>query len=510
MKDRAPSFSPSPLISSIRAANRASLAALMSALMLTACGGGGDQVSGVGVDSTPAEEQQSDQQAQANGTVNMFMMDDLTLDYSKVWVTIERVTVEDTSGTLHSLFAPTSGSGEVVNLTELDNIGELLAIHSLPVGNYSNIRVTLGREVQLEDQAGTLTQATFDSTGDFVLLVDGSFDILSGLDLSIALDFDLSQFTYDASTNLVTPVVILRQQSELASLDQSFVERSGSVVAIDASGFDFRPDDSSENLRVELSGIATITDEATGTVYSTLDALAVGQQLDLFGDYDLTTATLTAISIHIEAEPGQAGIDPLVEVEGIVEAWDPDNRELLLDVRESDVLIPSATLTLQLDDNAHFIRGSEHLLAVGQRLELLGDWDGIHLNVDLIEIEGTPSNASDDDDEEDSEGFSYGEVEGTLVSVTDQTLILTVEEEEYTGVAVGTDLTVDFSNAWFKRGSEDDLVVGAQAEFKGELVTEGLEGQSESRFIATLVELQFGNDDDEDDEDEQDEDEDDE
>ncbi len=171
---------------------------LALAFMLYSCGGGGG--SGGSSGST------------ATGKASLYITDDMSDSYQQVLVTLYKVEFEKASDkTLVTAFEDTQGV--TYDLTELRGIIEKLG--SLPQGSYSKVYLTLGEGLILVDNTGNELNPTFDdsnawttcSAGKCTMEVPGAANVTRNQ--QVILDFDLKQFTYDATTNKVTAKIVL-------------------------------------------------------------------------------------------------------------------------------------------------------------------------------------------------------------------------------------------------------------------------------------------------------------
>lgn len=171
---------------------------LALAFMLYSCGGGGGSSSGSSSTST--------------SKASLYITDDISDSYQQVLVTLYKVEFEKSSDkTLVTAFEDTQGV--TYDLTELRGIIEKLG--SLPQGSYSKVYLTLGDGLILVDNAGNELSPTFNdsnawttcSASKCVIEVPGAANVTKNQ--NVILDFDLKQFTYDATTDKVTAKIVL-------------------------------------------------------------------------------------------------------------------------------------------------------------------------------------------------------------------------------------------------------------------------------------------------------------
>jgi len=442
---------------------------------LAACGGSDDSTQSTSGSTT--------------GTVSVMITDNLTLTYSEVWVNVQAITAADANGVVVDLYRNTAG--QTHNLSQLVNIGALVDAQAIATGTYTTFEILMDNQIQLVDAGGVTTNATFDQTGNpnFTLSVTGQLVVDANQMTSLLLDFDLQQFTYDAPTNTVTPVVV---QQDPATLNQTIATVNGQVQAVNsATQFVVTPATGGANITVNLHATATVTDTATATVAADTTPLTVGTQVTITGTYDATNLSVIASAVGV-VTGGSVTINS--EVEGFVTAF--DGTTLTIDVKEASFLPGSNTLTIANSSNALFSHGSLALLTVGQEVEIKGNWDNITFTAAIIEIDGAPSNATGN-----SYLDEYAELEGAISAINGNLLTLTVQEFEHvSGITNGDAVTIDSSNSWYKDGDATCLSNGAVIEAKGSM-------SDATTMIAMVIDLEDscgssnGDDDDADDDD---------
>jgi|Deesub1362B_J571_1020462.scaffolds.fasta_scaffold00011_38 hypothetical protein len=428
------------------------------------------------------------------GTVSVFITDDISRDYSKAWITIQKITAISTDGVEYVLFEDTVG--KVFNLLELSGIGALLNITTLPEGIYNDIKVTVKNEIVLVDHNGNTINAKFATTGEqYVIDVHGTLTIIAERKTSFALDFDTKQFSYDPTTGLVSAVVIFKPENELKDLYQSYAEIEGYVVEVlNDSSFTLQIEDTSVVITVTLHVTAVVFDENTGAVSSDTSLLEPSQKVEVYGNYDASTLTLEAISVKIEKTSSS---EHMAEVEGFIQSI--NGTTIVVDVKEAEHFVPiSNTITVNVS-SAKFIKGSIEILAEGQWVEIKGTWDGAVFTAVVIEIEGAPcgecnTNANTNTNTNGNQNcnmntnsnnngcINYVEIKGTVQTVNTNTIIVSITEAEHF-VPPSNTIEIDISTAWFKHCSSNDLAPGVTVEVKG--IWNG------SIIIATVVEIEW-------------------
>lgn len=431
---------------------------VFAVVLLAACGGGG---------SNTATEGRS--------VVSVLITDAVSDQYAKVWVTVLKVTAEDSNGAPVTLYD--NPDGLVVNLSELNGVAALLNTQNLTPGAYSNFQVTLANEVSLVERVtGRIVPAAFNAAGyPEVVPVQGNITIGSGTG-TITIDFDLKQFNYDSTTGLVTPVLILKNdigngRSASGKLDRTYAEVEGTVREItDGVSFVLQPKHGSVSLRVNLLPATTIYDYRDGSVSSDAGVLVPELRVEVYGNYDPVVMTVDAVRIEIKGAGNSTAPSAMnhAKVEGWVESYDQATDVLRVDVREAEHFIPPAgMLEVYNAANAVFTKGSAELLVPGQYVEIKGAWEAPLFTAALIEIEGAlPARSREDR----SHGYDdlYAEVKGRVERLDGgQVTLAVVAAEHFDGGGPGTTLTIDTSGAWFKYGAAECLEPGAYIEAKG-------------------------------------------
>ncbi|MCW3052953.1 MAG: hypothetical protein JWN14_2123 [Chthonomonadales bacterium] len=149
---------------------------------LAGCGGGGSS-------STPAVR---------SASVSVYVTDGFREDFSQVFLTLFKVELSD--GTqFRTVFEDTGG--KVINASALNSVAQLLARVSVPEGNYTQARITLGDHITLVSAAGgASTTAPIDdsvgvhSGGKVALSIATTTQVTAGGASKILIDFDLPGF----------------------------------------------------------------------------------------------------------------------------------------------------------------------------------------------------------------------------------------------------------------------------------------------------------------------------
>ena len=435
---------------------------------LAACGGS----SGTSTSLT------SDSALSGAGTVSVLVTDNLTLDYSEVWVNIQSITATDSNGQTVSIYEDTTG--QTHNLSQLANVGALVDAQAIPAGTYVSFEIVMANDIKLVDLNGNVVNATFDTTGNPTLTttVTGNLTVDANQTATLALDFDLAQFTYDAANNTVTPVVV---QKDPNTLNQTVTTTQGGVQAINsATQFIVTPATGGTNLTVNLHNNATVTNAATGAVAADTAGLQVGMNVSISGTYDPNTLTITASNVQID---NNSAITIRQMIEGIVSTW--DGSSMSLDVKEASFAPPTNAVNVANVSNAVFSHGSLSLLSAGQRVEIKGSWDGNIFTAAIVEIQGASRNSTSTSGS-NSYLDDYAELKGQITAAANNELTVTVQKREnVSGINVGDSVTIDSSSSWIEHGNSSCLIVGAQIEAKGPM-------SDASTMVANNIDVESG------------------
>lgn len=219
-----------------------------------------------------------------DGTVSLLVTDNLTQDYSEVWVNIKSVSAINNTNQEVMLFK--NLNGQTYNLSQLSNIGALVDTQNITADTYVSFEVEMENAIALVDQNSMITNATFDQSNnsDYDIHINGLLQVDANQNTSLLLDFDLQQFIYDAATNTVTPNVVQKAPS---SLDQPTSTIFGEVESI-ISNNQFVPDLVGEGrrLNITLHDRATVTNSATREVLPDTSGLGVDMYVNEDDDED--------------------------------------------------------------------------------------------------------------------------------------------------------------------------------------------------------------------------------
>ena len=426
--------------------------------VLAACGGSGS-TSGSGL-------------AQVQSVaVQTYITDNLATEYSKVWVSIKKITVVDGSGSEVTLL-DASASPAVVNLSSLAAVGQFMSTVTIPAGIYTEIRVTLGNAVQLVSLDGaTTTNAKFDAAGtDFVWKVRNvSIDASAGG--QIVLDFNLVKFTYDATTGLVTPTIELpkpgdafkkfvRQQAEIHGTVQSVDAVAGTITINDAR--------LGNGVVVTLAKDAVLLNEADGKVLALSDITA-GERIEIKGTVTpgaTTTDPVTVLASVVHVEPAAQPEVPRARGEGVVSAV--AGNLVTVSINEANFL-PGANSVVVDISSAKFAHGSAADITTGVTLEFGGVVNGSGTSATVMAAVVDVEGASSADERKKNPGDKFTGVNGAITTLnTDGTFAVNVTKADGPWVVPGT-YTVSPVGAIYVEGNATCLVVGNPVKAVGAL-----------------------------------------
>ncbi len=428
--------------------------------LLAACGGG----------EPPAPQAARPQMV----TVQTYLTDNLTLAYSKVWVSIRRITALDGAGA-EVVLLDASAAPVAVNLASLAAVGQFVSTVTVPAGIYRQVVVTMDNTVQLVSKDGTTTtNAKFAATGtEFVLRVrDIELDATSGT--QFVFDFDLEKFTYDPATGLVTPSVRMPRAAEaFQKFVRQFAEAKGTVKSVDTAAQTITVDD-------PRLGPATVVKLApAGVVASpsgaplTLADVKAGDRIEAKGVVTpgaTTSAPITVTTLVVEVKPAAGSAMPMVtglaKGEGKVVAV--QGSLVTVAVEEANFLPGSNTVVVDVA-GARFSHGQSSDLAAGVRIEFSGTVSGTGASARVVATRVQVEGAASSKEREKSPLAAFAALEGKVSAVgSDGRLVVQVQSLRGPGATAGTtSLTVDPKTAIYVRGTASCLAAGREIDVLG-------------------------------------------
>jgi len=380
--------------------------------------------------------------------VKLYITDDFSAEHEAVWVSISKITAVNAAGeTVLVSYDPALS----VNLPTLKRAGAWLGNAKIP-SDATSIRVYIGSTAKLQTLAGTVKDVNVVTEGGYISIRLDGWSSQSGV---LAVDFDLPKFVLQGNT--LTVATRLATSSDQNEWTQRYAEIKGTITAISAT---------SVTVNSTRYGTFTAAIDANTTYRSKSTAgwtPVVGSVVEI---YALQTSSTSWLARSIDDE-SLSGTADSVKIKGILSAVSGSSITLNILRSESTALVGTQVIDIA---TARFERGSASILQIGQEVEAYvqrkadGSWSAI-----LIEIEGAArSSSSGSGGSDDNRSNSYGELKGTVASVSGSKVTLNVLYAKFlSGIAVGTQYTADVSGAYFERGSLSCLVAGTPVELKG-------------------------------------------
>ena len=430
---------------------------------LAGCGGGGPGASATGTAPT----------AKAQAVLQTYITDNLATDYSKVWVSIRKITAVDAAGAEVTLLDATAAP-VVVNLSSLASVGQFLSTVSLPAGVYGEVRVTLGNSVQLVSLDGATTiAAKLTATGTEFVVHVRNIDLDTAANGQLVLDFNLARFTYDPATGLVTPTIEAPKPGDaFGKFVRQQAEVHGTVKSVDTVAQTLVIDDArlGSGIVVSLAADAVILDE-TSSKTITLAGITIGARVEIKGVVTpgATTADPVAVKasvIHVEETSPQPG---LVRVGGEGKVTSVSGSLITVALDEANFL-PGANSVVVDVSMAEFEHGVLADLAAGVGIEFHGTLSGSGTAAQVlarsIDVRGAPSQP----DRQKNPDQKFTAVNGAIATLNpDGTFTVTVTQADGPWVVPGPYI-VDASKATYIEGNASCLAAGKIVQAVGSLM----------------------------------------
>jgi hypothetical protein len=385
-------------------------AALVMALGLAGCGGGGSSMGS----------------ASSNSTMNVYAADDMSTGFDNVWVTIDTVSLTKKDGTSVTVFDQSSSGGQPVDLMSLHNGNGsvfLLLGQAPPAGSYTSVSVVLSSSLSVVPTgSNSAVQATFagaagnNFTMNLALPISSSSNgVQSSTDAVV--DFDLKDWTLNGNTVSAANNQFLKNgpTTGMGSIGQhSPGEYAGQIqtVAGTAPTQELALSQGPSTLNVQLSA-DTVVVNADGSEDPVLSS----------GEFALVSGTFNPQANAVEAtmvELFPLGTSNTPQVGGLVEAddanaqtitiqvgtafnWMPGQKTLTIDIGPSTALLdPSGVSVTPAEFYAQLTAGSSRVSAQGPisagvmqatTVSLLpGQGQTVSLEIGIV---GVPSNVDD-------------------------------------------------------------------------------------------------------------------
>jgi hypothetical protein len=412
---------------------RSTLTLLLVAGALAACGGGGSS------------------DAEGTGTVALLLTDMPTDDIAEINLSVTGATLIGDQG--HQDIEIYEGSTHV-NLLDLQNYSQPIAIGEVPVGTYTKLRLQIDG-VHIVDNQGGDHYPRPPANGKIDLLEPGGIEVVPGRTLTAHVDFDAKKSIHVAQTGngeyRLRPVV--RVEFKLDGLPDELVRAEGKITEADEAGYVLCLLDNMDTcLDVTLREGACVFD-VDGIPIEPIDAdtLVVDDMVVVIGYYSDANGDGNP---DIDAIVVEKGVPE--QVKGIVTAAPDGNSQFLLIDRGG----VEFTVELQGDCTKIFGPDGEILgpgaLQVGQGIEVEGvtGSDPSVFRAALIVL----------DSDQDPELLS-----GTIASaaIERQFVLSTAIGERNVCIVQGATITV-ISSGNSKEGGIEEIVAGRTAYAFGE------------------------------------------
>ena len=428
--------------------------------LLAACGGG----------DPPAPQAARPQMV----SVQTYLTDNLTLAYSKVWVSIRRITALDGAGA-EVVLLDAAAAPVAVNLASLAAVGQFVSTVTVPAGIYRQVAVTMDNSVQLVSRDGaTTTDAKFAATGtEFVLRVrDIELDATRGT--QFVFDFDLEKFSYDPATGWVTPSVRVPSPAEaFQKFVRQFAEARGTVRSVDAATQTLVVDD-------PRLGAGTLVKLASGGVVAGPNGaplkftdLKPGDRIEAKGVVTpgaTTSAPATVTTLVVELKPAATAAPmpapPTVRGEGKVVSV---QGSLVTVAIEEANFLPGANSVVVDVSGAKFSHGQASDLAAGVKVEFSGTVSGTGASARVLATRVQVQGAASHHEREKSPLAAFVALEGKVEAMgADGRFVVQVKSLRGPGAVAGTtSLTVEPRGAIYARGNAACLAAGREVDVLG-------------------------------------------
>ena len=413
-------------------------------LAMAACGGGSG-------DSAPQDP--------GTGRVGILLTDMPTDDFKAIYLDVTEATLIGESGQ-HTVF-----TGNIrINLLDLENYVQPIALADAPVGTYTKLRLRI-TNVELVEHDDTTHNPRLPANGKIDLLDQGGFDVLAGRTLVVEIDIDANKSIHVVQTGNakynVRPVVKVNFMDvglpdKLARIegriDTILDTTAGTFVLCSLDNPDFCID-------VDLADDGCVLD--VNGQPTTFDALAPEDIVVVIGRYERVNDTLAIAAAFVEQ--GAAS-----QYRGTVNSKPGDDGTFLMIDRDGNEI----TVELQKDCTRVFGPDGEitdaAALEIGLGIEVEGvmippaaEGDPTLLRAAMILIDG------DDEDEQLSGTIAEPVVDPNFHLMTAGGDICVVVED-------GAIITlVSDGGATMEPGDFSDLLADQTADAFGELGIDG-------------------------------------
>ena len=383
-------------------------------------------------------------------TVKLFITDAENDKFNQILVTITDITLIAPDGT-NQLVSTTSTT---IDLRKMTDFFQFLAQNGVNSGNYSKIRLTVGKIVlnQVDSNGNIIaTQTVTPPSGKIDIIPSKEISLSDGGQQSLVMDFDANHSFKLVTTGngkiVFRPVIFLHQLGDHESMPGRMARLHGAITSPDLMNFSFklcsmdheRPD---ECLTVEFDDTTLMYDPNLAPI--TPNDLVENTEIEVFGHLEKD-----GMETHIRASILVLGPDGTLSYARGQVSTAPDAQNLMSVNVKSGQTIPAGDTSVQLVDPVKiFSRSTGKLLTMtdltaGTPVMVIGQYDANSSLFTAIAV-----SVADQRDE------VTGTVTAVKLSTDGQTKTLTINTpsgDQCVTVNQATRIAID-------DGSEDDQV----------------------------------------------------
>lgn len=227
----------------------------------------------------------SDSASPSGSNVNFLLTDAPAENLDSFVLTLSDITLQTPSGGNVSIFSGTT----TVDVVDLVMVSQLLASATVPSGLYSGATLAV-TDISATANGGTSQQVNqsagqpFSFPANFTVVFEDPINIASGLNITIDLDLEdtVTDDVSDPSGNSIIVVPVLFAETDDA--DDNEVEKSGTVQALNPTGFTLQSGSSSTPVAI-YSETEVEAGEVEVTGLAGLALLSVGMQVTVEGTF---------------------------------------------------------------------------------------------------------------------------------------------------------------------------------------------------------------------------------
>jgi len=238
----------------------------------------------------------------SDSRVSVFVKHHFLSDYSKIWLTFEKIEAVSSDGKRYPVFD--NADGMVVNLSDSRAMLELIASHYLPAGEYREFIVHLKSDVRLFDHNNHLVDARLNrERSTEVMSFATDLQVENGVPASLTLDFSIDRFHFFPQDEVVVLDLLGAVASRTETLLSSAVARlEGTLIRLDDDGeFALLLHEGRGNTLVSVAAVeqTLIVDHATGVPLLAMNDIPVGSLIEVNGQFDHELLRLNADAVFL-------------------------------------------------------------------------------------------------------------------------------------------------------------------------------------------------------------------